>query len=235
MVNYEDFAGLNCCSIKVTVICGSVMMNFEAAVDVVVERRFEDDFLNCEMLVCGRRLKESNNLVELTIDELQSSLLVHEQRMNLHIGDTRDEKALKVSHEEQHGGRGTGRDFSWGRGKGQGRGRQLPNKATMECFKCHKLGPFQYEYPRWKESANYAKIDKEKMLLMSFVEANNSKQKDAWFLDSGCSNYMCGNKQWFYFINEYFKHSVKLGNDSKMEVMRKGTFDLRSMGSSSSH
>jgi len=36
-------------------------------------------------------IEESNNLDELTVDELQSSLLVHEQRMNLHSGDTIDE------------------------------------------------------------------------------------------------------------------------------------------------
>lgn len=49
MVNYEDFVCLNCSSIKVTVICGHVAMNFEVAVDVVVEQRFEDELLSCEM------------------------------------------------------------------------------------------------------------------------------------------------------------------------------------------
>jgi len=124
-------------------------------------------------------IEESNNLDELTVDELQSSLLVHEQRMNLHSGDTRDEQALKVSHEDQNGGRGRGRGFGWGRGRGRGRGRQFANKAIVECFKCHKLGHFQYECPRWKESANYTEIDEEEeMLLMSFVEVSNSKQED---------------------------------------------------------
>ena len=85
-----------------------------------------------DYVVCS--IEESNKLDELTIDELQSSLLVHEQRMNLHRGDTRDEQALKVSHEEQNGGRGRGRDFGWGRGKGRGRGRHFPNKSTVECF-----------------------------------------------------------------------------------------------------
>ena len=84
---------------------------------------------------------------------------------------------MKVSHEDQNGGRGRG--FGWGRDKGRGRGRQFANKAIVECFKCHKLGHFQYECPRWKESANYTEIDEEEeMLLMSFVEVSNSKQED---------------------------------------------------------
>ncbi|KAI5398709.1 hypothetical protein KIW84_064184 [Lathyrus oleraceus] len=41
---------------------------------------------------------------------------------------------------------------------------------------------------------------------------------------------MCGNKLWFSTIDEDFKHSVKLGNDSKMEVMGKGNIRLEING-----
>nr|GEW61990.1 retrovirus-related Pol polyprotein from transposon TNT 1-94 [Tanacetum cinerariifolium] len=47
---------------------------------------------------------ESNNLDTMTIDELQSSLLVHEQRMR---GHAEEEQALKVSYEDR-AGRGRG-------------------------------------------------------------------------------------------------------------------------------
>ena len=110
----------------------------------------------------------------MTIDELQSSLLVHEQRMNCHNGNARDEQALKVSYGERYEGRGRGRSFV--RGCERGRGRYFANKATVECFKCHKLGHFQYECPSWEKSANYAEFDEEEeMLLMSYDEVNNSK------------------------------------------------------------
>lgn len=85
-----------------------------------------------------------------------------------------------------------------GRGgfRGRDRGRGLGfNKALVECFKCHKLGHFQYECPSWKKSANYAKLDEdEELLLMAHVELNNASREDVWFLDSGCSNHMCGKK-----------------------------------------
>lgn len=194
---------------------------------MIVEKILRSMTSRFDYVMCS--IEESNNLDELTVDELQSSLLVHEQRMNIHSGDTRDEQALKVSHEEQNGGRGRGRGSGWGRGRG--RGRQSSNKATVECFKCHKLGHFKYECPTWKESANYVEIDEEEeMLLMSFVEVNNSKQEEMWFLDSGCSNHMCGNRQWFSCIDEAFRHSVKLDNDSKMEVMGKGNIQLEING-----
>ena len=62
-------------------------------------------------------IEESKDIETLTIDELQSSLIFHEQRMNTHVVE---EHALKITHEDESGGRGRGR----GRGRGQERGSQ---------------------------------------------------------------------------------------------------------------
>lgn len=65
------------------------------------------------------------------------------------------------------------------RGRGRGRGRQHFNKAIIECFKCHKLGHFQYEFPSWEKGAHYAELDEEEeLLLMSYVELNHAKRED---------------------------------------------------------
>ena len=94
----------------------------------------------------------------------------------------------------------------------------------MECYKCHNLRHFQYECPKWDKEANYAEKNKEyDMLLMSYVESHETKQIDAWFLDSGCSNHMCGNRGMFTNLDESFVHLVKLGNNSRMNVIRKGS------------
>ncbi|BBH07042.1 ADP glucose pyrophosphorylase large subunit 1 [Prunus dulcis] len=169
-------------------------------------------------VVCS--IEESNNMTTMTIDELQSSLLVHEQRMK---GQGEEEQVLKVTHEDKTG-RGRGRGA--GRG-GRGRGRQTFNKATVECYKCHKLGHFQNECPSWEKGANYAEWDEEEeLLLMAYIEDKNAKREGVWFLDSGCSNHMSGSKDWFMEMDEQFRHSVKLGNGARMTVLGKWSTKL---------
>jgi len=48
----------------------------------------------------------------------------------------------------------------------------------------------------------------------------------AWFLDSGCSNHMCGKNELFDVFNEEFKDSVKLGNDASLQVQGKGSIRM---------
>ena len=70
---------------------------------VIIEKILRSMTSRFDYVVCS--VEESNNLDTLTIDELQSSLLVHEQRMNEHGGD---EHALKVAYDYRIGGRGGG-------------------------------------------------------------------------------------------------------------------------------
>jgi len=138
-------------------------------------------------VICS--IEESKDIDTFTIDELQSSLLVHEQRMSSHI---EEEQALHAIHESSSRGRGQGRGSF--RGRGKGRGRQNFDKAIVECYYCHKLVHFQYECPKLKKEANYVKVDEE-MLLMAYVNCQNANRESVWFLDSGCSNHICGKKE----------------------------------------
>ncbi|XP_073049596.1 uncharacterized protein [Primulina eburnea] len=173
----------------------------------VVEKILRSLTKKFNYVVCS--IEESKDTDALTIDELQSSLIVHEQKFQRHHGE---EQALKVTYD---GGRGRGRSTYRGRGRGGGGGRASFNKATVECYKCHKLGHFQYECPENKE-VHYAEVGEEdEMLLMAYEELIETRNQDAWFLDSGCSNHMCGNRGIFSDINEEFRHSVKLGNNTR--------------------
>lgn len=67
----------------------------------------------------------------------------------------------------------------------------------------------------------------EEILLMSCVDKDDSKRDKKWFLDSGCSNHMVGDKKWFINLNESFKEMVKLGNNSKMNVKGKGNIRIQ--------
>ena len=144
---------------------------------------------------------------------------MHEQKFQRHKGE---EQALKETYE---GGRCRGR-VSY-RGRGRGRGWTDFNKATVECYRCHQLGHFRYECPSRNKEAHYAEFEEEEeMLLMSYVELYKARKEDAWFLDSGCSNHMCGDQTMFSDLDATFRHSVKLGNNTKMDVMGKESVKL---------
>ncbi|XP_019257875.1 PREDICTED: uncharacterized protein LOC109236113 [Nicotiana attenuata] len=115
-------------------ITNKLKANGEDKGDVgVVEKILRSITPKFNFVVCS--MEESKDTSTITIDELQSSLLVHEQRMSSPVAD---EQALKITHGEQSGGR----DRGFGRG-GRGRGRGRFDKATVECYNCHKLGHFQ--------------------------------------------------------------------------------------------
>ncbi|CAM8905711.1 unnamed protein product [Rhodiola kirilowii] len=58
---------------------------------------------------------------------------------------------------------------------------------------------------------------------MAHAELEATERRGIWFLDSGCSNHMTGDKNWFVEIDDAYRSTVKLGNNSKMSVMGKGS------------
>ena len=70
---------------------------------IVVEKILRSMTPKFDCVVCS--IEKSKNIDTLTIDELQNSLLVHEQRMSSHV---EEEHALKITLGNQSGGRGRG-------------------------------------------------------------------------------------------------------------------------------
>jgi hypothetical protein len=137
-----------------------------------------------------------------------------------------EEQALKVSYGSKGRGRGRGDNKA-----GQGIGKRI-NKESIECYKCHKLGHFQYECPSLEDAANYVDYDdSEEVLLMAYDTPRlNQPKKQIWYLDSGCSNHMCGVKEWFHELDTKFRETVRLGDNSQMNVMRKGYVNFQLNG-----
>lgn len=65
---------------------------------------------------------------------------------------------------------------------------------------------------------------------MSYVEMHQAKREEVWLIDSGSSNHMSGNKGWFLDLDEGFRQTVKLGNNSTMAAMGRGTIRLQVNG-----
>ncbi|KAI5418699.1 hypothetical protein KIW84_043070 [Lathyrus oleraceus] len=165
---------------------------------------------------------ESKDIDLLTVDELQSSLLVHEQKVR---EKRREEQVLQVEHGTRYGC-GKGRS-NFQRGgiiyvRGRGRAKPFINRGVIICYRCKKQGNYQFECPSLEKEANYVEFDEEEeLLLMAHVEVQDIKDRGIWFLDSGCSNHMTGNKKWFVELDENFSCIVRLGNNSIMSVMGK--------------
>ena len=74
--------------------------------------------------------------------------------------------------------------------------------------------------------SNFAEIKEVETLLM-VVQANQEPESDVWYVDTSCSNHMCGNKSSFYYLNECFHSTVTFGDCSIMKVIRKGDIEIK--------
>lgn len=79
-----------------------------------------------------------------------------------------------------------------------------------------------------EEAANQVAVHS----LMGSSGKQESLRKKVWFLDSGCSNHMSGDRSLFSTLDKSFSHSVKLGNNKRMEVVGKGNLKLMFNGAS---
>ncbi|XP_068319697.1 uncharacterized protein [Pyrus communis] len=51
------------------------------------------------------------------------------------------------------------------------------------------------------------------------MDIKEDNKEELWFLDSGCINHMCGKKELFIDLDDTFRKSVKLGNNSSLDVI----------------
>jgi hypothetical protein len=59
------------------------------------------------------------------------------------------------------------------------------------------------------------------------VEANQKPESDVWYVDTGCSNHMCGCKSSFSYLDEDFHSIVSFGDCSTVNAIGKGDIEIR--------
>ena len=72
------------------------------------------------------------------------------------------------------------------------------------------------------EKANFVEekdIEEETLLLACQNQVEEKRNK--WYLDTGASNHMCGDRSMFVEINEVTTDNVSFGDDSKIPVKDK--------------
>lgn len=69
-------------------------------------------------------------------------------------------------------------------------------------------------------------IEEEETTLLMACHNKEEKYNNMWYLDSGCSNHMCGNKSLFSELDESFRDIVKFGDNSTVAVMGKGSVNV---------
>lgn len=95
-------------------------------------------------------------------------------------------------------------------------------KSPLVLFKAYGIWMTKHVWCDKRDWGRYFD-EEEELLLMAHAEIGGTEGESIWFLDSGCSNHMTGDKSWFVELDENFRHFVRLGNNSRMEVQGKGS------------
>ncbi|KAA0063962.1 integrase [Cucumis melo var. makuwa] len=122
-------------------------------------------------------------------------------------------------------GRGSERGRGFGRNQGGGRG----NFSQIQCFNCRKYGHFQADCWALKNGVgnttmNMHKEQKKNDEGILFLECSvqDNVVEPTWYLDSGCSNHMTGNRSIFVTLDESFQNEVKTGDNTRLQVKGQG-------------
>ncbi|GMI86767.1 hypothetical protein HRI_002346000 [Hibiscus trionum] len=171
--------------------------------EIVVSKVLRSLTLKFDHVVAA--IEETKDLSTYTFDELMSSLISHEARINRSHENSK-ETTFQVKEEFSKGGT----DFH-GRGRGGGRGRCSYGKSYKSSIQCRyysKMGHKEAEcWAKQREEQKQAhfieNVEEEDSLFMvrSPIQCDKSS-KYVWFLDSGCSNHMSGNKSLFKELDE---------------------------------
>ncbi|KAH0647717.1 hypothetical protein KY290_033702 [Solanum tuberosum] len=178
-------------------------------------------------------IEESKDLSKFSFDELMGSLQSHESRINKSIERT-EEQAFQVKEEHpiqnekslEQGARGRGRGSFRGRGRGRGRsqsGWTNSRISGVQCYNCHRFGHIEVNCWYKNDQASYAEEEEEESVFFMARSITIDYKTDVWFVDSGCSHHMTGERKGFKELDETKKRRIWLGDNKEIQVEGEGT------------
>ncbi|KAK2981150.1 hypothetical protein RJ640_013472 [Escallonia rubra] len=127
-------------------------------------------------------------------------------------------------------------DYNQGRGCGRNRGKNWRtnqgryDKSKVECFTCHENGHYSWECKNnVEEKTNFVENkneDGDPTLLLA-CKGDENEEKNLWYLDSGASSHICGKKNLFMELDEFFGGNITFEDFSQVQVKEKGTILIR--------
>ncbi|GAU44417.1 hypothetical protein TSUD_100640 [Trifolium subterraneum] len=194
-------------------------------------------------------IEESKDLATMKIEELQASLEAHELRVKQRSSNKAVEQALqakiqnknykgkdkwKKKKEEPENSSKNSKTQAVGSIKGN-QNKKNPkkkiDKKDIQCYNCQNYGHYARECNSKKvergdkdeaQFANGGGSDSNDSLLMAITNSEVDKS-NLWYLDTGCSNHMTGNKKWFLKLDHSVRRSIKFADNSQVIYAGMGT------------
>ncbi|XP_076920133.1 uncharacterized protein LOC143581187 [Bidens hawaiensis] len=226
---------------RITLIVNQLRMNE----DKIDEQRIIEKILRTltrkyESVVVA--IEESKDITTLSTEELMGTLQSHELRIKQY--DTQQiDQAFQMQNQNMNGYSNTlrnQRNFIPNRGRGRGRGGRFSpqNRNQIRCYNCQKLSHISRFCPtrnldETRENIlmheSEVKEDDEDTMFMIFNMEENTNEI-SWYLDSGCSNHMTGNKDAFLSLSNSDRREVRTGDDKKLAVLGCGEVSINLQG-----
>ena len=201
-------------------------------------------------------IEEGRDLSTMTIEGLMGSLCSHEHRMN-HRAEMSVEQVFQSKvNLSSKSSTSNGKVSSLGKTNGsknnsspeksnanqRNSGNEKYNKSKIQCFRCKQYGHFRSQCrvklvnKNLLQNANFAEDEvQEKETLLLACSVSEEEHVDKWYLDTGCSNHMCGKRELFSHLDESVRGEVNFGNKAKVSIMGKGKVLIRLKNGSHEH
>ncbi|XP_019432133.1 PREDICTED: uncharacterized protein LOC109339179 [Lupinus angustifolius] len=230
--------------------CGEVMRD-----QLVVEKVLRTLTPRFDHIVVA--IEESKDLEVFKIEELQSSLEAHEQRIKERNQERTSDQALPAQSSRRYPGQGSGHKKvdkaqsrgSWKHDRGKHEastqkpfGQDQPfrkfkkkvDKRKIQCYNCKNLGHYASEC-RLKQSLGseneagmaHGEDSDNEQVLLMVTTDKESVKSEHWYLDTGCSNHMTGHKDWFVKLDESTKSKVKFADHSAIDAEGIGDISIQ--------